>query len=95
VKLIILGVNVFREDQMSGNKVFGDRCGAAPTDQCADFTLDQSVDGSIGRDGSRPGDRQPVTFREFMQAFESQSLPDQAACFGRQSDDNADGWHCQ
>jgi hypothetical protein len=30
-----------------------------------------------------------------MQAFESQSLPDQAACFGRQSDDNADGWHCQ
>jgi len=32
VKLIILAVDVFREDQMSGNKVFGDGCGAAPTD---------------------------------------------------------------
>jgi hypothetical protein len=80
---------------MSGNKVFGDGCGAAPTDQSVHFTLDQSVDGSIGRVGPRPGNRQPVTFREFMQTFESQSLPNEAACFGRQSDDNADGWHCQ
>jgi len=95
VKLVILTVNLLREDKMSGLEMLGDGGSAAPADQCAYFTFDQPAGGIFGCLRSRTGNRQPMAFRELVQAFEAQRSADNAAGFGRQGNDNANGRHDQ